>query len=173
MGRPDVRTDYKDLVALAEDPDKLVARINLVLTGNQIGPASLAAISSAVATVKIPAPVSGTTGQTITYNGKQYTSCANEGARCAFTGTYDVIYGVNGTFATKAGQVNGVDCTNDVFGDPVVGVAKACFYGPIAAATTPSNVPPANQKDIDDAKLNRVRLAVFMSTLDPGFLVTK
>ncbi|HQR56729.1 MAG TPA: DUF1800 domain-containing protein [Burkholderiaceae bacterium] len=173
MGRPDVRSDYKDLVALAEDPEKLVARINLMLTGNQIGQTSLAAISSAVATVKIPAPVSGTTGQTITYNGKQYSSCANEGQRCAFTGTYDVIYGANGTFATKAGQVNGVDCTNEVFGDPVVGVAKACFYGPIAAATTPSNVPPANQKEIDDAKLNRVRLAVFMSTLDPGFLVTK
>jgi hypothetical protein len=120
-----------------------------------------------------PAPVSGTNGQTITYNGKQYTSCATEGQRCAFTGTYDVIYGANGTFALKTALKDGVDCNNDVFGDPVVGVGKTCFYGPLASATPPANQPPANQKDIDDAKLNRVRLAVYMSTLDPGFLVTR
>ena len=173
MGRPDVRSDYKDLVPLAEDPTKLVAQINLMLAGNQISAANAAAIANAVMTVKIPAPVSGTTGQTITYNGKQYTSCANEGQRCAFTGTYEVIYGANGTFALKAGLVNGVDCNNETFGDPVVGVAKSCFYGPVAATPPATNTPPANQKDIDDAKLNRVRLAVYMSALDPGFLVTK
>jgi uncharacterized protein (DUF1800 family) len=173
MGRPDVRADYKDLVTLAEDPAALVNQINLRLAGNQISAANAGAIAAAVATVKIPAPVSGTNGQTITYNGKQYTSCATEGQRCAFTGTYDVIYGANGTFALKTALKDGVDCNNDVFGDPVVGVGKTCFYGPLASATPPANQPPANQKDIDDAKLNRVRLAVYMSTLDPGFLVTR
>jgi uncharacterized protein (DUF1800 family) len=173
MGRPDVRADYKDLVTLAEDPAALVNQINLRLAGNQISAANAGAIAAAVATVKIPAPVSGTNGQTITYNGKQYTSCATEGQRCAFTGTYDVIYGANGTFALKTALKDGVDCNNDVFGDPVAGVGKTCFYGPLASATPPANLPPANQKDIDDAKLNRVRLAVYMSTLDPGFLVTR
>jgi uncharacterized protein (DUF1800 family) len=173
MGRPDVRSDYKSLVGLSEDPVKLVAQVNLMLTGGQISAASATAIAGAVTTVKIPAPVSGTTGQTITYNGKQYTFCANEGQRCTFTGTFDVIYGVNGTFSLKAGLMNGADCTNDIFGDPVVGVAKACFYGPVATTAPAAAAPPANQKDIDDARLNRVRLAVYMSTLDPGFLVTK
>jgi uncharacterized protein (DUF1800 family) len=173
MGRPDVRTDYKDLVALAEDPDKLIEQINLRLAGNQITSTNLTAIATAVKTVKIPAPVSGTTGQTITYNGKQYTSCANEGQRCAFGGTYDVIYGANGTFALKTGLKDGVNCTNEIFGDPVVGVAKACFYGPVTATAPATNAPPANQKDIDEAKLNRIRLAVYMSMLDPGFLVTR
>jgi len=84
-----------------------------------------------------------------------------------------VIYGVNGTFALKTGFKDGVECTNEIFGDPVVGVAKACFYGPVTTAAPPANTPPANQRDIDNAKLNRVRLAVYMSTLDPGFLITK
>lgn len=173
MGTPDVSSKYTALVAMAETPDALVAKVNLLLTGNQISAANAQAIATAVGTVRIPAPVAGTAGQTITYQGKQYKSCANEGARCVFTGTYDVIYGANGTFSLKTGFKDGVDCTNDIFGDPVVGVAKACFYGPVTTTTTQTNLPPANQRDIDAAKLNRVRLAVYMSTLDPGFLITK
>jgi len=173
MGSPDVASKYESLVGLVDTPDQLVAKINLLLAGNQISAANAQAIATAVGTVTIPPPVSGTTGQIITYQGKQYRSCGNEGQRCAFTGTYDVIYGANGTFALRAGQKDGVDCNNTVFGDPVVGVAKSCFYGPVTDAPPAANTPPANQAAIDTAKLNRVRLAVFMSMLDPGFLITK
>jgi probable HAF family extracellular repeat protein len=53
--------------------------------------------------------------------------CALEDQQCAFTGTRQVRYGANGTFAyqTLAGPVQ---CGNGVFGDPLPGVDKACGY---------------------------------------------
>jgi len=56
-----------------------------------------------------------------------YTWCANEGQRCNFSGTKDVAYGANGQFYYKYGVVNGIDCSNATFGDPIYGVAKACY----------------------------------------------
>lgn len=59
-----------------------------------------------------------------------WTSCAVEGANCTFTGTRTVRYGANGIFATKV--VNGATaCANWVFGDPVYGVTKYCWYSSI------------------------------------------
>lgn len=54
-------------------------------------------------------------------------SCAVENQRCSFTGTFTVRYGVNGVYATRTGT-NGIDCSNNVFGDPYSGIVKACDY---------------------------------------------
>jgi hypothetical protein len=62
-----------------------------------------------------------------------YTFCANEGQRCAFSGTQDVAYGANNHFNYKYSLTGGVDCNNSVFGDPVWGVSKACFIKPSPA----------------------------------------
>ena len=55
-----------------------------------------------------------------------YTYCNSEGQRCVFSGTKSVAYGANGRFVYQ-NRNGGVDCKNEVFGDPVLGVVKACF----------------------------------------------
>jgi hypothetical protein len=55
----------------------------------------------------------------------EWTFCAAEGGVCAFTGTIDVRYGANGSFFFKT-MTDGTACTNQVFGDPALGVAKSC-----------------------------------------------
>ncbi len=57
-----------------------------------------------------------------------YTYCADEGGRCNFNGTADVAYGANGKFNYKYSVSNGIDCNNTVFGDPIPGTRKACYY---------------------------------------------
>ncbi|MEM4204837.1 MAG: hypothetical protein QXS54_12280, partial [Candidatus Methanomethylicaceae archaeon] len=56
-----------------------------------------------------------------------YTLCANENQRCNFSGTKDVAYGANGRFNYRYGVTSGIDCNNNVFGDPIPGVVKACY----------------------------------------------
>lgn len=56
-----------------------------------------------------------------------YALCASEGQRCNFSGSKDVAYGANGQFVYRSGITGGVDCNNAVFGDPISGVAKACY----------------------------------------------
>jgi Flp pilus assembly pilin Flp len=58
---------------------------------------------------------------------QDWTYCADEHANCSFTGTLTVRYGANdvyyfGTFT------DGTPCTNEVFGDPLVGTFKYCYY---------------------------------------------
>ncbi len=78
-----------------------------------------AAITTSAAPAPAPAPVVET-----------WTSCAVEGANCTFTGTRTVRYGANGIYATKV--VNGATaCANWVFGDPVYGATKYCWYSSI------------------------------------------
>ena len=55
----------------------------------------------------------------------EWTVCAPEGGVCAFTGTQEVRYGANGSYFFRT-LSNGTACTNAVFGDPIVGVAKEC-----------------------------------------------
>ena len=91
-----------------------------------------------------------------------------------------VRYGANATFVDKV--ISGAStCTNDVFGDPVPGVGKACFLvapTPVAAASaaSPAASAPqvvANQAAIDAAKLDRVYLAVYLSMASPDYLIQK
>ena len=60
-----------------------------------------------------------------------YTKCAGENQTCSFTGRASVAYGANNVF-NYADASNSILCSNSVFGDPLPGVAKSCFYRPIA-----------------------------------------
>jgi hypothetical protein len=53
----------------------------------------------------------------------EWTFCASEGGVCAFTGTMEVRYGANGSFVYRT-LTDGIACTNDVFGDPIQGLAS-------------------------------------------------
>jgi secreted trypsin-like serine protease len=60
---------------------------------------------------------------------ESYSHCATENGRCNFSGTKNVAYGANGKFSYKT-ATNGIACNNTTFGDPIVGVVKACYIGP-------------------------------------------
>jgi hypothetical protein len=167
--RADVRTQYRGFVELAATPEQLVDRFNLLFTYNTMSAAQRSAMLTAINAVTIPAPVYGSS-TTLTYQGKTYTKCADEGGTCTFTGTKAVIYGANNTFATKMATAS-IGCNNTEFGDPVVGVAKACYVEGGTAPTTAA--PPTNQAAIDTARLNRVRMAAFFTMTAPEFLVQK
>lgn len=57
-----------------------------------------------------------------------FTWCADEDGRCNFSGTADVVYGAQNSFTSPRSFTNGVDCNNNVFGDPIYGTRKACYY---------------------------------------------
>jgi len=58
------------------------------------------------------------------------TSCADEGATCAFTGQRTVAYGARGAFIYRT-FTGGTPCTNTAFGaDPLSGVGKSCYLTP-------------------------------------------
>jgi serine protease len=59
-----------------------------------------------------------------------WTQCASEGGTCSFSGTRQVRYGANNTYATKT-FTGSTACTNAVFGDPIYGVAKTCSYSSV------------------------------------------
>lgn len=54
------------------------------------------------------------------------TPCANENGRCEFAGTATIYYGARDRWVTRQAS-NGIDCNNQTFGDPIVGVVKRCF----------------------------------------------
>jgi glucose/arabinose dehydrogenase len=56
-----------------------------------------------------------------------WTQCANENGVCSFSGTREVRYGANGAYAYYTFTTS-VNCTNAVFGDPLVGTGKQCSY---------------------------------------------
>ena len=58
-----------------------------------------------------------------------YALCASENQSCSFSGTKNVAYGANGKFNYKT-ATNGIACNNATFGDPIVGVVKACYVRP-------------------------------------------
>lgn len=62
------------------------------------------------------------------YDPFTYTFCANENGTCNFSGTATVAYGASGLYNYQTGVANTIACTNAVFGDPIVGTAKACYY---------------------------------------------
>jgi hypothetical protein len=85
-----------------------------------------------------PTTTTATTTSTTSTGPAGYTFCANENGTCSFSGTSSVAYGANGVFKylTLSG---GTPCTNAVFGDPLVGIAKACYTQ--AIPTTTSSLP--------------------------------
>jgi type IV pilus assembly protein PilY1 len=56
------------------------------------------------------------------------TECARENGTCSgFTGLQEIWYGANTSWAV-APATGSIACTNGVFGDPLSGVVKKCFY---------------------------------------------
>ena len=61
------------------------------------------------------------------------TACATESKTCDFKDTRTVAYGAAGKFTVK--QLKGpVACDNTTFGDPAVGLGKACYLGATVVA---------------------------------------
>jgi subtilisin family serine protease len=70
-----------------------------------------------------------------------WTTCAKEGGVCTFTNTRQVRYGANNSYATL-NAVGSIACNNNVFGDPMPGVAKTCQYSSTSiTSTTPAPTP--------------------------------
>jgi thermitase len=67
-----------------------------------------------------------------------WVNCATEGGICSFTGTRQVRYGANNSYAIQT-ATGSIACTNAVFGDPMPHTAKTCQYS--AATVTPAPVP--------------------------------
>jgi hypothetical protein len=57
-----------------------------------------------------------------------WTTCAQEGGFCSFSGTRTIRYGANSSWVTR--EINssggGVECSNAAFGDPAYGIRKSC-----------------------------------------------
>jgi hypothetical protein len=71
-----------------------------------------------------------------------WVECSKEWQRCTFTGTRNVRYGANGTYAAVRSFSNGVDCRNQSFGsDPVPGITKTCWLEATSTAPSPSPAP--------------------------------
>jgi uncharacterized repeat protein (TIGR02543 family) len=68
-----------------------------------------------------------------------YTRCAGEGGTCSYTGSANVVYGARSTWSSPRAFTGGTVCGNAVFGDPLYGVVKSCYY----QASTASTPPPA------------------------------
>ena len=56
--------------------------------------------------------------------------CSLEGATCQFSGTRKIVYGARGKYVVKI-ATGAIACNSTVFGDPAVGIAKACYYTPL------------------------------------------
>lgn len=67
------------------------------------------------------------------------TDCAAENGTCNFTGTKEVWYGANNSWAVAA-KTNGVGCNNTIFGDPIVGTTKRCYYRDYPPPASPSQI---------------------------------
>ena len=70
-------------------------------------------------------------------DGVTWSKCANEGGRCEFTGIRAVRYGADGKYVTREFK-NGVDCGNQVFGDPAQGISKSCEIAAAPTSATPT-----------------------------------
>jgi len=88
--------------------------------------------------------------------------CANEGGTCAFTGTLDVRYGGNGSYAYRT-LTGGTACTNAVFGDPAPGYSKQC-YTSTSSSTTPPPTPPGTGTGLRGDYYSGVGFGTFVTT---------
>jgi uncharacterized repeat protein (TIGR02543 family) len=66
-----------------------------------------------------------------------YSRCASEWETCSFSGSADVVYGALATWTSPRSFTGGTPCTNTVFGDPLRGTFKACYFKPNATTPTP------------------------------------
>jgi hypothetical protein len=59
--------------------------------------------------------------------GDNFVFCASENEFCPFSGSKEVRYGADGVYTYRVVN-DGINCSNDVFGDPIYGVLKQCAY---------------------------------------------
>lgn len=73
-----------------------------------------------------------------------WTFCANENARCSFTGTRSVRYGAGSSWVTRnvTASNGGVLCANSVFGDPANGTVKRCELATTTSGGGTTQQPP-------------------------------
>ena len=170
----DIQQDYTTEIGLADIPADLVERMNLLLFAGTMPDALRAQIVAAVTSRAIPAAVyssSPTAGGTLA-------KLTDEGGSFTLAATGTVRYGAGTSFVELSVTGTG-QCTNEFFGsDPLVGTGKACFLftpAPATGAPAASAPPPtpSNQAAIDNAKRDRVYLAVFLSMAAPDYLIQK
>jgi len=66
--------------------------------------------------------------------------CAGENELCVFSGTADVRYGADPDFYYYGEFVDGVNCSNSVFGDPARKTVKYCYYQQEPVALTIADI---------------------------------
>ena len=66
-----------------------------------------------------------------------WTYCADEDEYCDFEDAKTVRYGFDGTW-TYQELIDGTGCNNAVFGDPLPGISKECYYGSEGYGTNPT-----------------------------------
>lgn len=75
------------------------------------------------------------------------TECANENGTCTLpSGTWEILYGANTSWKI-APATGAVPCTNGVFGDPISGTAKKCYYRTYSGSWTPTTTTAALNSD--------------------------
>ena len=102
-----------------------------------IGAYEAASTVTAPAPTPTPAPAPAPTTTTTTTN---WVACGGENSTCSFSGTRQVRYGANGTYAYKS-ATGSISCSNAVFGDPVYGIVKSCAYADTTTSTTSTPAP--------------------------------
>jgi uncharacterized protein (DUF1800 family) len=180
----DIQQNYAAELALAATPKDLVERMNLLLFYGQMPDALKAQLEAAVSSRAVPAPVYPAVAIGV---GGTSTKLADEGGSFTLTASSIVRYGdaATKTFVEKTLSGTG-QCTNEFFGnDPLVGVGKACYLfvptpaaaSAASAASSPASPPPpliaSNQGAIDNAKRDRVYLAVYLAMSSPDYLIQK
>jgi hypothetical protein len=91
------------------------------------------------------APASGTPPPPSPPPTGTWTQCAVEWGVCTFSGTAQVRYGLNGTYAIKT-ATGSIACNNQVFGDPLPGADKICEY---SSGATPPPTGPMTMSCVD------------------------
>lgn len=75
------------------------------------------------------------------------TVCASENGTCALpSGTWEVRYG-NGTSWNAAPATGAIPCTNSLWGDPISGTAKNCYYRTYSGSWTPTTATTSLNSD--------------------------
>jgi len=86
----------------------------------------------------------------------EWTYCADENGTCNFSGTKEVRYGENGFFF-YAIFTNTTACSNGVFGDPVSGTAKHCYYRSVNSIQSVTAIRRAGDRNKLDISIKLAR----------------
>ena len=99
--------------------------------------ASSAAVAVPNAITQLPAPAPGTTPVLpSSFLGFKWNPCGAENTLCQIPGLSVVRYGANGQYNYQV-AMSAQNCTNQNFGDPIVGIFKGCDYISFATMPTP------------------------------------